>query len=167
MRRIRFWLSRYLAAEIGGLASALFVAALTYSRGHSFALAAVSGSLAETVGYYGVMVVREASHYYRKHHGQTRLRRTLLTSWHTLRGMLIEFGPAEIVDSLAVRPFLLFALPQLIGNVWVGWIAGKIGADIVFYSFAAVGLWLRRGVTGEVGRTAERQPQLQQEEAKT
>ena len=51
--------------------------------------------------------------------------------------LLAEFGPAELLDTLLIRPAALtlgvFLLPD---PLW-GLLAGKVFADIVFYAIAA------------------------------
>ena len=46
--------------------------------------------------------------------------------------LAIEFGPAELVDSLLVRPAAFYVGPQIFGNVVVGWIFGKLVSDVAF-----------------------------------
>jgi hypothetical protein len=50
-----------------------------------------------------------------------------------LRSLTVEFGPAELVDSLMVRPMLIYVAPALLGNVVFGWIVGGFVADVAFY----------------------------------
>ena len=51
--------------------------------------------------------------------------------------LLAEFGPAELLDTLLIRPAALtlgvFLLPD---PLW-GLLAGKVFADIIFYAVAA------------------------------
>ncbi len=106
--------------------------------------AAIAGSAGEVVGYYGVATYREVRRYYHKHRGQERNRRVLLTIFHTLRGMLVEFGPAEAIDSLFLRPAALYEMSRLIPVVWIGWLAGKLIADVVFFVVASLSYQVRR-----------------------
>ena len=52
------------------------------------------------------------------------------------RGTAVEFGPAEVIDSVIIRPIALYAGPFILGNVAVGWVVGSILADIAFYVMA-------------------------------
>ena len=54
----RFWIRRYLPAELVGTAGALLGAALTYQVSGSLVLAAAGGTVAENLGFYGVMLTR-------------------------------------------------------------------------------------------------------------
>ena len=64
-----------------------------------------------------------------------------------LTGLLVEFGPAEIADTFAVRPLAMYLGPLLIGHLAAGILAGKIAADIVFYALAIVGYELFKAAT--------------------
>jgi hypothetical protein len=41
-----------------------------------------------------------------------------------------------VIDSLAVRPALIYAAPLMLDHVVLGWILGGFIADLVFYVFA-------------------------------
>ena len=49
---------------------------------------------------------------------------------------VVEFGPAEIVDTVLIRPAAMFLASLATGNVIVGVLIGKVAADIVFYGLA-------------------------------
>jgi hypothetical protein len=135
--KLREWARRYAGPEISGTVTALAAAWTVHSWSHSLAAAAVAGSLAEAIGFYGYAGVREALRHYRRHSTHGRLRRLGLTAWHTVRDMLIEFGPGEALDSLLFRPLFMFIFPQLLHNFALGIIAGKLAADVIFYTSAA------------------------------
>lgn len=46
----------------------------------------------------------------------------------------VEFGPAEIIDSLAMRPAAYYLAPALTGNMAAGVVLGKVLADTGFYA---------------------------------
>ena len=137
--KILEWGRRYLPAEIIGTVTAVLGAYGVHALTHSTVAAAIAGSISETIGFYSYFAVRDGSRLYAKHHTHPPFKRAMLTAWHTVRDMLIEFGPAEIVDSLFFRPFCMYMGPHLLHNFGVGLIAGKIVADIIFYGFAAAG----------------------------
>ena len=64
--------------------------------------------------------------------------RVLVSNLVALRSVAIEFGPAELIDSLAVRPVAFYVGPSLFDNTIVGWIFGKLVSDLAFYLFAIV-----------------------------
>jgi len=142
LQKIREWVGRYYPAEIIGTLSALAGAFTVQHYSHSLAAAAIAGSITETIGFYSYFAWREGSRYYAQHHAHPR--RLLITSYHALRDIIIEFGAAELCDSLFIRPFCMYAGPLLVGNFAAGLIAGKIAADVIFYSFAAIGYELKK-----------------------
>jgi hypothetical protein len=139
LRRLRGWLRRYLPAELSGTVSALLAAQLALMTSRSLAVAALCGSIGETAGYYGAAIVRDVTAHYRLHRGHDARRRLWLTCLTSVRSLLIEFGPAEAVDSAFVRPYLLWVSPRLVGQVQMGWLAAKLAADAVFYTLAVAG----------------------------
>jgi hypothetical protein len=85
------------------------------------AIIAVAGAWAETVSYYATMLLRE-----RRANPRQKL-------WRTLGNLVVEFGPAEALDSLFLRPTLMYAAGQLVSDARLGVLIGKLAADIVFY----------------------------------
>ncbi|MFF2370967.1 hypothetical protein [Agromyces sp. NPDC058110] len=142
--RARAWLLRYLPAEALGTVAAVAGAWYAHEATGSLAVAALVGSLAETVGYYTPVVVRAVHGHavsprvraIRTAHGRGRA--ALATAWLSLRSIAVEFGPAELVDTLLVRPALLWTAGSLWGPNPGAWLAGKLVADAVFYAIAIV-----------------------------
>lgn len=130
-RGILFWIRRYLPAEIVGTAAMLF-AGLGVSLWTSVpAIIAVAGLIGEIVGFYAVLAVT----IYREQRTVTGTRRR---AWaRTLLLLIAEFGAAELLDTLLIRPGLMMLGVWLIPAAMWGLLAGKIVADIVFYAIAA------------------------------
>jgi ornithine decarboxylase len=133
--RVRAWLLRYAPAELAATLGALLAAAVG-ARLAGPVGAAVAGTLGETVAFYGFVVVRELR--------AERRSSAARSSSRALSDLLLEFGPAEVLDTLAVRPLAMYVGPLLIGNLAVGIMVGKVAADLVFYTLAAIGYELRR-----------------------
>ena len=95
--------------------------------------AGLSGSLCEGVGYYGVILWIEAR--------RLRRPRAILRE---LPRLFVEFGPAELVDTLLTRPLLMAAGPLVTGHSIGGTLAGKVVADILFYAVVLPCSRLRR-----------------------
>jgi len=148
-RRLRRWLLRYVPSEICGTVGALGVASVLYATTGSLGIAAIGGSVGETAGYYSVACLREVRCQTRRCRQHPSLRRIWLISYRTICGLLLEFGPGELVDSLFVRPSLLYLMPQLFSQPAFGWLSGKLLADIVFYAFAAIGYQMRQKLLPE------------------
>jgi hypothetical protein len=73
----------------------------------------------------------------------------------TVQAMLLEFGPAELVDSLLARPLLMYLLAGLLANLTAGIAAGKLAADVVFYAITISAYELRQrhlGLERSIGR---------------
>ena len=52
------------------------------------------------------------------------------------RSIAVEFGPAEAIDSITIRPIALYLGPLVVGNTAVGFVLASIVADIAFYVMA-------------------------------
>ncbi|MET0724843.1 MAG: hypothetical protein ABWY36_00735 [Leifsonia sp.] len=143
------WIRRYLAPEIVGTVSALLGAWTAYGATGSIAAAAICGTAAETIGYYAVVVVRCV----RGHAASADVRglpspwrRALVIVGRSVRSVVAEFGPAELVDTLLVRPFLLWVVPLALGPTPAAWLIGKLAADVVFYTVAITSFEVGRRV---------------------
>lgn len=142
-RRVGFWIRRYLPNEITGTLVSLSSAWLTYRFTDSLVAAAVAGTVGENIGFYGAAAARNIREQWIhavamiSHRRRASFQRAL---WFTV----VEFGPAEVVDSFAVRPLLLYFAPVTVGIPVVGWIIGKILADAVFYTVAGVSYVISR-----------------------
>ena len=88
-----------------------------------------AASLGETVGFYaGFLIVR----YLREEiDGPPRRRIAVIVA-----AAVVEFGPAEIIDTVLIRPAAMFLGSLATGNVIIGVLIGKVAADIVFYGLA-------------------------------
>jgi hypothetical protein len=135
-RKLREWFGRYLPAEILGTVTALAAAWTVHALSGSLVSAAVAGAIGEGVGLHGCMAIREAFRNNTRHCHYGRGRRLWLTGSRTVRDLLIEFGPAELVDSLLARPLFMYLMPSLLHNFTAGIVAGKLAADAIFYGIA-------------------------------
>jgi hypothetical protein len=127
MARTRVWLRRYLPAEIAGTTGALLAAAIAGGLG-GHAAAAVCGAAGEAAAFYAVILVRDLR--------ATPAGRDLRG---TARRLLVEFGPAEVLDTLLLRPLAMYVGTALVSRVALGIVLGKVAADVVFYALAIAG----------------------------
>jgi hypothetical protein len=88
------------------------------------AATAYAATIGEGIAFYAVLLIRDV----RRRPGVAR----------AVRGLVLEFGPAELLDTLAVRPGAMLLGPWLLGSVTFGVLAGKVAADLVFYAIAIV-----------------------------
>jgi hypothetical protein len=129
--RVRGWLGRYGPSEVLGSVAAVGTAVGLQQATGSTIVAAYGGAIAENITFYGIMFLRESV---REAH-QAGAKGRAFSSADLLsvaRNLVLEFGAAELLDSLLVRPLLLGLGLRFIGGA-VGGLIGKLAADAVFY----------------------------------
>jgi hypothetical protein len=136
--RVREWLARYAPAEAAATLGALLAANVTGTVAGA-AAAAYAGTIGDAIAFYAVLFVRDLRRQPIRRSGG-RVRRTL-------RDLLTEFGLAEVVGTVAVRPFAMYAATLLTGSLMVGVIVGTVVADVVFYTLAIIGYEMRKAAT--------------------
>jgi hypothetical protein len=146
-RKFVEWLRRYLPLEISGWVGELGTAAVAYHWTGSLAAAAVAATVGSSVGYYAPAYVNVVRWSCRAHQHRDSPARFGIANLLALRSLIVEFGPAEVIDSALVRPLLYYFTPLALGSVAWGWILGGLAADILFYvftifSYERFGKWL-------------------------
>ena len=134
--KLREWIRRYLPCEIAGTVGELGGAAVAYLATGSLAAAAITATIGASAGYYAAAYVTALRWSYRGNDDRRWPSRVLVSSLFALRSVAVEFGPAEFVDSLAIRPVAFYTGPLIFHNTIAGWIFGKLVSDLVFYLFA-------------------------------
>jgi hypothetical protein len=130
-RGIVFWIVRYLPAEIVGTA-AMVVAGLVATIWTSApALIAVAALFGEIVGFYVVLAI---TIYAEQTAHSLTWRRAIARTFLLL---VAEFGAAEVLDTLLIRPAALMLGVWLLPDPLWGLLAGKVFADVIFYAIAA------------------------------
>lgn len=142
--KAREWLRRYIPAEILGTIAAVAAAWLTYSRSHSYIAAAGAGWAAEGIVFYGYFIVTELARSHDTHRHLAFKKRIAAAIAMASTNLLVEFAPAEIIDTIIIRPFAMYLLPQLIHPYALGFLIGKLSADVTFYALAIVGYEARK-----------------------
>ncbi|MBO0358850.1 hypothetical protein J0X19_12910 [Hymenobacter sp. BT186] len=136
-QKIREWLRRYLPAELLSVVATLAGAWVGLQSTHSPLSAALAGTWAGNVAYFGWLLAQDvqlARRQCRAQH-QPYTRRTF---GRNVRALVVEFGLAEVLDSFLIRPALLYYLPRWLGNFTGGVLAAKFLADVTFYIPAIV-----------------------------
>jgi hypothetical protein len=133
LAKLTEWIRRYLPCEIAGTTVEFGGAALVYWSTGSLAAAAVAGTVGASVGYYAMAYTAAVGCFHRADKTRVGLRRGVVAALLAARSLLIEFGAAEAIDSLLVRPLAFYIGPILLGSTAAGWIAAKIFSDIIFY----------------------------------
>jgi hypothetical protein len=136
------WLRRYGVAEVAGLCTAIAGAFAVRALTGSEIAGAYGGAIGENLGYYGVIVGREIVHDRRAAFALDR-RYGLAGAGRTARGLILEFGIAEALDSGLLRPFAMAMGVRFFGH-GLGIIAGKLAADLTFYVPVICAYELRR-----------------------
>ncbi len=130
--KLKEWVKRYLLAEILCTIFSLFTAWLIMKTTENRVFAAFAASAVASVLFYGVIAasdVRKSIKHHRKNNKQYKIKSFLID----FRNLIIEFGPAELLDVLAVRPFFMYLIPTLVNNFILGSFIGKTIADVVFF----------------------------------
>lgn len=131
MSKIGEWLHRYVPSEIAGITTAyLGFWYVMQGYGHHTG-AAYASAISENFGFYGIILFRDffSSRKVAKLAGETFGAPALLA---LCAGLLVEFGPAELVDSLVVRPLTIGVATTHLGMEW-GVLVGKLAADVSFF----------------------------------
>lgn len=131
--QVWFWTRRYLPAELVGTATLFLASWVAGALGAGVVVIAYAAVIGESLGFYavlGVAVFREQQRLAPALGGLTLLRRTVLL-------LLAECGPAELLDSLLMRPLVLVLSMYLLPDGW-DLLVGKIIADVVFYLTAGL-----------------------------
>jgi hypothetical protein len=144
-QRFAAWRRRYGVAELVGTAALVLATLGTQRATGSIVLAALAGSLAEAAWFYTVLLVREARQERREARVGGFERRPLRELGHDL---LMEFGAAERLDGLVLRPLCLGLGLKLVHG-WLGALLGKLAADLLFYGpVLALFHWRGAGKSG-------------------
>lgn len=131
-QKIREWLRRYLPAELLSVVATLAGAWLVLRLTHSGLSAALAGTWAGNIAYFGWLLGQDMQLARRALHARHRAY-TLRTFWLNVRALAVEFGAAEVLDSLLIRPALMYYLPRWLGSFAGGILAAKLLADVTFY----------------------------------
>jgi hypothetical protein len=133
LRALWFWVKRYAPPEISGTITMVLIGMFVAGLGAPAVVVGIAATVAESVGFYaiaGVTVWREQRRNF-PDHGRVRILVRVIGL------LLVEFGSAELLDTLLVRPGALTFALLLVPNVAVALVAGKVVADVVFYVLAA------------------------------
>jgi hypothetical protein len=131
--KLHEWIRRYLPCEIAGTAGELGGAAVAYLATGSLAAAAITATVGASAGYYAAAYLGALRWSYRHRHRRHWAARAVVANLLALRSVAIEFGPAEVIDSIAIRPVAFYIGPLMFSNVIAGWIFGKLVSDLAFY----------------------------------
>jgi hypothetical protein len=139
LRKIRGWVKYYLPAEITGSVFAVLTAIIAFHLTDKHAVSAIAATAGENIGFYGAMAVTEwrIQCFTGRSGVVARIKRTFGV-------LLIQFGPAEALDSALLRPLSMYVGPMVTGGIGTGALLGKIMADGIFYGLAIISYEMHR-----------------------
>ncbi len=128
-RKLREWWGRYAFPEFIAIIILLVSANVLHLFIGSIVIVAFIVPWLENVGFYGTIIARDIKAR-KKKNGKITFKEVL----KQIRNSIVEFGPAEYLDSFVIRPFWLILFPFLIPNNYVlaTFIAGMV-ANITYY----------------------------------
>ncbi|HEX7414809.1 MAG TPA: hypothetical protein VF411_12270 [Bacteroidia bacterium] len=125
-------MKRYLPAEIIGTVTAFVAACITHYFSENLIFIAYAGSLGEGIGFYSTVFIQHIILVAKKHRKERKI--ISFSDLSKIIGhIILEFGPAGLIDGLLLRPFFLYLFPILIQNFTLGILIGKIVGDVTFY----------------------------------
>jgi hypothetical protein len=134
----REWLARYLPLEIIATLTALIGGLLATVFTANAVAIAYAAAWSENIGYYALAFAREMRAVSSTDAaGPSRPLRAI-------KNLVLEFGPAELVDSFISRPACMYAATWLLGSVGLGIIVGKFVGDLIFYGLAIIAYEFRK-----------------------
>jgi hypothetical protein len=133
----RRWVGRYLPAESVALLAALAGGAVAWRLTANWEAAALASNWAETAAFYLVIVTREFL-------SIVSTQGRLVALPVVLRNLMVEFGPAEALDSLVTRPVFMDVAMRVTGEFAIGVVIGKLVSDDTFYVPTIVSYEFRR-----------------------
>ncbi len=146
--RLTFWVRRYLPAELAGTAAVVLVG-LAASRSIHPGVITVAAVIGESLAFYAFLGIA----IYVEQARLVRSRRRCLRRTGAL--LLAEFGAAEVLDTVIIRPAAVLAAVTLAPDPLWGLLIGKLLADVAFYAIAGASFTL----TAKVGlRTPKGDP---------
>jgi hypothetical protein len=145
--KLKEWGARYLPAELLSVIVTMIVALLVFDLTGSQLTTAVVGTWVGSGVYFGYILAMDIRFARRQRHAHGH-RYTWQTFGQNIRALFVEFGVAELVDLLIIRPALMYYLPIWMGSLAWGTLTAKLAADLTFYAPAIVGYeiskrWLR------------------------
>lgn len=129
-RKIRGWIAAFLPAEIIGTVTAVGAAAIAHLFYDNGILIAYVGSLGEAIGFYVTLIAQRILSFRKREDKKPFSMRDFSL---IIGNLVLEFGPAGLIDGLLLRPFFMYLFPILLGDFTLGIFIGKLVGDFTFY----------------------------------
>ncbi len=135
INKLKEWVKRYGTAEVIGLIFAVLGANVSFILTKNIILSAFIGTWTENIGFYGTIAYNDLKNKKNKPY----LKQTL--------HMIIEFGPAEYIDSFLIRPLYLSFFPYIITNYSLAILVATILANITYYIPTIISYEIKKKLT--------------------
>lgn len=147
-QKLKEWAARYLPAELLSVIVTMIVALLTFKITGSNLTTALVATWVGSGVYFGFILAMDIRFARRQRHAHG-LRYNAHTFTQNIKALMVEFGVAELVDLLIIRPALMYYLPLWLESLALGTLIAKVAADLTFYVPAIIGYelskrWLRK-----------------------
>ncbi|MFH1575471.1 MAG: hypothetical protein ABIB55_00820 [Candidatus Nealsonbacteria bacterium] len=126
--KLKEWLKRYAFAHIVAVITAVLIANLSHALFKNIILSAFLATWSDNIAYYGIIIYGDLKSQ-KKKDKQLKTKSFLKVA----RGIVVEFGPAEYLDSFIIRPFYLSVFPYFIPNYPLAILIGSMCAEVTFY----------------------------------
>lgn len=144
-QKLKNWAKRYLPAELVGTITAVAAASIFHLFYSNLILTAYVGSMGETIGFFGTIVIQNLWRTVKKCRIENRS--FAFADFRKISSSIaLEFGPAIVIDDLLVRPFFMVVFPMLLNNFTLGIFLGKVAGDITFYLLVIVSYELKQWI---------------------
>jgi len=131
-KKVNKWLKRYLLPEIAGTVVAVCAATLFNLFCNNKVIVAYAATVGEAIGFYSTMFVSDLLTENKKRKLKN-VKFNFKNIFKIFLSLLIEFGPAGIIDGIFLRPFFMYLFPLVFKSFTFGIFIGKIVGDIMFY----------------------------------
>ncbi len=136
--KIKERIKRYWIAEISWTLWALALPTIASFFTSNIVVLALSWTRWENIWFYWTMIFQEIYKLKKSKHSPKNI---FIKSF---RNILLEFGVAEISDSLFVRPAIMYLTLSNTNNIQLGIFVWKIIGDMVFYIPTVISYELRK-----------------------
>ncbi len=138
-RKLKEWWNRYALAEFVSMLGALISATILHIFIKNVIVVAIIVTWLMNFCFYGIIVYRDL-----RERKRNRGKITFADYLKQARNTVLEFGPAEYIDSFLFRPFCLSLFPFLISNYTLAVFIGTVAADVVYFVPVIIAYELRK-----------------------
>jgi hypothetical protein len=126
------WFKRYGLAEVISLTLTVLSSWLSFELTQNKITTALVGTWVGNIGYFGTILIEDIL-LANKQLRAVGKQYSIDTFFKNVRALFVEFGIAELFDTLFIRPTLMYYIPIWMGDLSWGVVVAKFAADITFY----------------------------------